>query len=60
MYRGAQAATVTQSIATRSEVRFVGTVTVSTMQKQADGIARELRTLDARIQEANWLTELTQ
>ena len=61
MYRDlAQAATVTQSIATRSEVRFVGTVTVSTMQKQADGIARELRNLDARIQEANWLTELTQ
>ena len=28
--------------------------------EQADGIARELRTLDARIQEANWLTELTQ
>lgn len=59
MYRDlAAAATITQSISTRSEVRFRGTVPVSAMQNKADELARELRTLDARIQEANWLLEL--
>jgi hypothetical protein len=61
MYRDlAQAATVTQSISTKSEVRFKGTVTVSAMQKMADTASRELRELDARIQEANWLIELSE
>ena len=60
MYRDlAQAATITHSVSTRSEVRFRGTVTVSTVQKQADEAARALRELDARIQEANWSIELT-
>lgn len=61
MYRDvAQAATITQSVTTRSEVRFKGTVTVSVVQKKADAIARELRELDARIQEANWLIDLSE
>jgi hypothetical protein len=61
MYRElAQAATITQSVSTRSEVRFKSTVTVSVIQKQADAIAKELRELDARIQEANWLIDLTE
>jgi hypothetical protein len=54
----AQAATVTQAVATRSEVRFRSTVTVSAVQRQADTIAKELRELDARIQEANWTIDL--
>jgi hypothetical protein len=54
----AEAATVTQSIMTRSEVRFKPTVNVAEMQQRADAHARELRELDARIQEANWLVEL--
>jgi hypothetical protein len=54
----AQAATVTQSVSTRSEVRFRGTVTVSVVQQKADAIAKELRELDARIQESNWLIDL--
>lgn len=59
MYRDlSQAATVTQSVSTRSEVRFKGTVTVSVMQKKADSLAGALRELDARIQEENWLIEL--
>jgi hypothetical protein len=61
MYRElAQEATVTQTVATRSEVRFKGTVTVSVIQKTADAVAKELRELDARIQEANWLIDLSE
>jgi len=61
MYRElAQAATITQSVTTRSEVRFKSAVTVATIQKRADAIAKELRDLDARIQEANWLTDLSE
>ncbi len=61
MYRDlAQAATITQAVATRSEVRFKGTVTVSVVQKKADVIAKDLRELDARIQEANWLIDLAE
>ncbi len=61
MYRDlAQAATITQAVTTRSEVRFKGTVTVSVVQKKADVIAKDLRELDARIQEANWLIDLTE
>jgi hypothetical protein len=59
MYRDlAQAGTITQSVSTKSEVRFRSTITVSKVQKQADSAARELRELDARIQEANWLIDL--
>ena len=61
MYRDlAQAATITQSVSTKSEVRFKGTVTVSVIQKKADMAAKELRELDARIQEANWLIDLSE
>ena len=59
MYRDlAQAATVTQSVATRSEVRFKGTISVAAVQRKADDAAKEFRELDAKIQEANWLVEL--
>lgn len=56
----AEEATVTQFIATRSEVRFRPSVDVAQIQKQADKLSQELRTLDARIQEANWLTTLAE
>lgn len=59
LYRNlAEAATITQSVSTRSEVRFKSTVNVAEVQKTADAVAKELRELDARIQEANWLIEL--
>lgn len=59
MYRDlAQAATITQSVTTRSEVRFKGTVSVAAVQRKADDTAKELRELDARIQETNWLVDL--
>jgi hypothetical protein len=54
----AQAATITQSVATRSEVRFRSTVSVAETQRKADDLAKQLRDLDTRIQEVNWLIEL--
>ena len=59
MYRElAQAASITQSRTSKSEVKFRSTVTVARIQKQADALARETRELDARIQEANWRIDL--
>ncbi|MBS1251872.1 MAG: hypothetical protein MAG451_00906 [Anaerolineales bacterium] len=59
IYRNlAQAATVTQDRYSRSEVKFKSTVRISDIQKQADQLAKEYRELDAKIQQANWQTEL--
>ncbi|MBU2753351.1 DIP1984 family protein [Acidithiobacillus sp. CV18-2] len=59
MYRDlAEAATVTQSVSFRSEIRFRSFVSVPEIQKKADMAAKELRELDARIQEANWRIDL--
>jgi hypothetical protein len=55
----AQQATVTQGRFTRSEIKFESAVDVAAIQKQADELAKEYRELDTKIQEANWLTELT-
>jgi hypothetical protein len=52
------AATVTQQLYSRSEIKFVSTVNVAKTQKQADKLARQFRELDAKIQEFNWKTDL--
>ncbi len=54
----AQAATVTQDRYTKSEVKFKSTILVSDIQKRADELAKEHRELDAKIQAANWQTDL--
>jgi hypothetical protein len=54
----AQAGTVTQDRLTKSEIKFKSTVSVADLQRQADEFARAHRELDAKIQEANWLTDL--
>lgn len=54
----AEASAVTQNLYSRSEVKFVSTVNVAEVQRQADALAKEYRELDARIQEVNWRTEL--
>lgn len=54
----AQAATITQDIRTKSEVKFKGTVKVPQIQEQADQLAKAHRELDTRIQELNWKTDL--
>lgn len=54
----AAAASTTQSRATRSEVKFVSTVSVAAIQRKADDLAKEYRELDTKIQEADWQTTL--
>src|SRR5215831_16732968 len=54
----ANAASTSQSRTTRSEVKFISTVSVAATQRKADDLAREYRELDTRIQEADWLTTL--
>jgi hypothetical protein len=54
----ADAATIEHSRFTRSEVRFLSTVQVGAIQRRADELAQEYRELDARIQAANWATEM--
>jgi hypothetical protein len=54
----AQAAAVVQDRYTKSEVKFKSTVNVADLQKRADALAKAYRELDARIQEANWKTDL--
>src|SRR6267154_1132966 len=48
------AGSTSQSRMTRSEVKFVSTVSVAAIQRKADDLAREYRELDTRIQEADW------
>jgi len=54
----ANAASTSQGRTTRSEVKFVSTVSVAAIQRKADDLASEYRELDTRIQEADWLTTL--
>ena len=42
----------------RSEIKWLSTVNVRELQKQVDGMAKELRLLDNSIQAANWATDL--
>jgi len=54
----ATAASTTQGRTTRSEVKFISTVSVAAIQRKADDLAKQYRELDTRIQEADWLTVL--
>jgi hypothetical protein len=38
----------------RSEIKYVATVNVTDLQRQADDVARRVRELDIAIQQANW------
>lgn len=42
----------------RSEIRMLSAIDIRATRREADELARELRELDTRIQEANWTTEL--
>lgn len=42
----------------RSEIVVQSTVPVAKLQKQVDGLSKELRELDEKIQELNWTTDL--
>nr|WP_314845064.1 DIP1984 family protein [uncultured Microbacterium sp.] len=42
----------------RSELRHVSALPVADVRRRADAVAQELRELDNRIQQANWLNDL--
>ena len=43
---------------TRSELRYVSIIDVPKVRTEADDLSAQLRELDTRIQEANWLNDL--
>lgn len=42
----------------QKEIKVLSTVSVATLQKQVDGVSRELREVDEQIQSLNWTTDL--
>lgn len=54
----ADAASTRQDRYSKSEVKFVPTLSIAQLQKQIDRLSKEFRELDTRIQELNWQTEL--
>jgi hypothetical protein len=44
----------------RSELRFVTTVPVAQLRREADDLARDFRVLDTRLQQANWATDVVE
>lgn len=52
------AASIRQERYSRSEVRFVSTVEIATVQRQVDDFSRSYRELDSLIQALNWQTDL--
>ena len=54
----AEAAGTRQDRYSKSEVKFVATVSIAQLQKQADMLSKRFRELDTRLQELNWSTEL--
>ena len=54
----AEAASTRQDRYSKSEVRFVSTVSVGQLQTEVDQLAKRFRELDTRLQELNWKTEL--
>ena len=54
----AEAASTRQDRYSKSEVRFVATVSVGKLQAEVDQLAKRYRELDTRLQELNWRSEL--
>jgi hypothetical protein len=54
----AETASTRQDRYSKSEVKFVATVSVAALQKQVDQLSKRFRELDTRLQELNWSTEL--
>jgi hypothetical protein len=54
----ADAASTRQDRYSKSEVRFVATVSVGKLQTEVDQLAKRYRELDTRLQELNWKPEL--
>jgi hypothetical protein len=56
----AQAASVRQDRYSRSEVKFVTALDVPELRRRADGLSKDYRELDARIQAKNWEIDLAE
>ena len=54
----AEAASTRQDRYSKSEVRFVATLSVGKLQTEVDQLSKTYRELDTRLQELNWKTEL--
>ncbi len=54
----AQSAVVAQNRYSRSEVKYLPTVSIAEVQKRAEDVSRRIRELDTRIQEMNWQIDL--
>jgi hypothetical protein len=54
----AEAASTRQDRYSKSEVKFVATVSIAQLQKQIDSLSKQYREVDTRLQEPNWNTEL--
>jgi len=54
----AEVASTRQDRYSKSEVKFVPTVSIAQLQKQVDQLSRQFRELDTRLQELNWQTDL--
>ena len=52
------AANVRSDRYSRNEIKFVRTIDVTLLQKRVDDLSRDLRELDSRLQQANWMTDL--
>ena len=52
------AASRTAARAARTEIKILSAVSVPSLQKEADAMSKQLRTIENTIQENNWLTEL--
>lgn len=53
-----EAANVRSDRYSRNEIKFVRTVDVNDLQKKVDDLSKDLRELDSKLQQANWMTDL--
>jgi hypothetical protein len=51
-------ASTPQDRCSKSEARFVASVSVADLERQADPLSKTLRELGTRIQELNWKTDV--
>jgi hypothetical protein len=54
----ADASSTRQDRYSKSEVKFISTLSVTELQKQIDRLSKAFRELDTKLQELNWRTEL--
>ena len=52
------AANVRSDRYSRNEIKFVRTIDVNALQKRVDDLSKELRELDSKLQQDNWMTDL--